>query len=118
MKLGKYSKPTENDYTIAPGIMPIKKASYRNRKTNIREPAYIIYSGYSKNKKWKLGKHYTLNHMIHRSSYYNASTLVYKGKIKRGSSGGCIVLPRASDDILTYASELNVSHLIIKENFS
>lgn len=121
MKYNKYTKPTEEDYTIAANIMmPIKKTTYRNRKTNYRESAYIILSGYSVNKKWKLGKHYTLHHMIHYSSYYNENTPVYKGKTKRGSSGGCIVLPKHEPgDILDFVerNKINVTQLIINEDF-
>jgi hypothetical protein len=117
MRLGKYCKPTEDDYTISEGIMPIRKSFYRNRLSGLLEPAYIILSGLSRNRKWKLGKHYTLNHMIHRSSYYNESTSVYRKKVKRGSSGGCMVLPRSKKDILTYADQLNVNYLVITEEF-
>ena len=124
MKLGRYTKPSEDDYTIAANIMmPIKKATYRNRKTGLREPAYIILSGYSVNKKWKVGKHYSLFHMIHYSSHYDETTPVYnKKKVKRGSSGGCIVLPKHEDnnpDIFDFVEEnkINVTQLIINEEF-
>jgi hypothetical protein len=116
----RWSKRTEDSYTIKEGIFPLQKSRYVNRKTGFVELAYIIQDGYTR-AGFRIGLDFTLNHMIHRSSYYTENRGPWIRGMKRGASGGCMVLPKDNNDIFTYMTNNSIDyktkHLIIINDF-
>jgi hypothetical protein len=59
--------------------------------------------------------------MIHRSSYYTENRGPWIRGMKRGASGGCMVLPKDNNDIFTYMTNNSIDyktkHLIIINDF-